>query len=441
LDTYQTASNKDFITGNPDVDPASPARIKVIGVGGGGCNAVNRMIDKGLRGVDYISVNTDAQALVGSRAENCIHIGSQSTRGLGAGGIPEMGRKAAEESENSLFRALEGADMVFVTAGMGGGTGTGASPVVARIAKAVGALTIGIVTLPFSFEGKRRSANAELGVAQLKNQVDTLIAIPNDRLLQVADPHASLNNAFSMADDVLHQGIRAISELITVPGLINLDFADVRTIMQGGGAALMSIGSGKGEHRARQAAESAISNPLLDVTIHGAQGVLLNIMAGADVTLFEVNEAASIIREVAHPDANVIFGAVINPELKDEMRISIIATGFGIPAEVAPSDKHVPVSSQTANPPSQNRRASPGARPVQVERPVTQPVAAETAQASISNPSPRKISFADFTPAPADMEGSIQDTPNRPADDFTPRVVNTNDLDVPTFLRNRIRSR
>jgi cell division protein FtsZ len=277
------------------------ARIKVVGAGGGGCNAVNRMISKGLHGVEFIAVNTDAQALAYSQADQCIHIGDKVTRGLGAGGVPEMGRRAAEESAGVLQSAIGSADMVFVTAGMGGGTGTGSAPVVAKVARAMGALTIGIVTMPFSFEGKRRAENAADGVAALRDQVDTLIMIPNDRLLQAVDQRVSLVNAFGLADDVLHQGIQAISELITVPGLINLDFADVRAIMKDGGAALMSVGRGKGEHRGRIAAEAAIANPLLDVTIHGAQGILLNIMGGPDMTLFEVNEGQPW-SAIAHPD-------------------------------------------------------------------------------------------------------------------------------------------
>ncbi len=434
----------------------SPARIKVIGVGGGGCNAVNRMIAKGLRGVEFYAANTDAQALARSGAENCIHIGGGTTRGLGAGGLPEIGRKAAEESEAALFKALDGADMVFVTAGMGGGTGTGAAPVVSRIAKSLGALTIGIVTQPFSFEGKRRAANAEMGIANLKSQVDTLIVIPNDRLLQVVDLRASLNSAFSVADDVLHQGIQAISELITVPGLINLDFADVRTIMQGGGAALMSIGHGKGDGRARLAAEGAISNPLLDVTIHGAQGVLLNIMAGSDVTLFEVNEAASIIREVAHPEANVIFGAVINPEMKEEMRISIIATGFGKACE--PLGTARPLIAIPQESPSRQPADSLGADRVRTNSPLRRalasplPAAARQSAAKLASPNPapakpaapRTVTFDDLLAAPVagEEEAPLPLTaPGANQPDFTPRIVNTDDLDVPTFLRNRIRSR
>jgi len=312
------------------------AEIKVIGVGGGGTNAVNRMIDEGLRGVNFIAINTDAQALVHSRATNKIRIGDKITRGLGAGGDPAMGQKAAEESSEELYDALVGADMVFITAGMGGGTGTGAAPVVARIARETGALAIGVVTKPFMFEGTRRRAVAEEGLNRLKEQVDTLIIIPNDRLLEIVDKKSSLNVAFRTADDVLRQGIQGISELITVPGLINLDFADVKTIMGAGGAALMAVGRASGENRAVAAAEAAIRSPLLDVTIEGAKGVLFNVTGGEDLTLNDVYEAAEIVRRVADPDVNLIFGAVIDPTMKDELRVTVIATGFNAVAKRQP---------------------------------------------------------------------------------------------------------
>lgn len=304
------------------------AQIKVIGVGGGGSNAVNRMINEGLGGVEFIAVNTDNQALMLSKAKTRVRIGDKLTRGLGAGGNPEIGRKAAEESADDLLEVLRGADMVFIAAGMGGGTGTGAAPVVAQIAKELGALTIGVVTKPFTFEGARRTQSAELGIDNLKSQVDTLIVIPNDRLLQIAHKNATLQQAFSLADDVLRQGIQGISELITVPALINLDFADVRTIMSEGGAALMAVGRSDGDDRARKAAEAAISSGLLDVTIDGARGILFNITGGTDLSLFEVNEAAAIIKESAHPDCNMIFGAQIDESMGDEVRITVIATGF-----------------------------------------------------------------------------------------------------------------
>ena len=304
------------------------ARIKVIGVGGGGCNAVNRMIDEGIQGIEFIGVNTDGQALLFCKANKRVRIGEKITRGLGAGGIPEIGRKAAEESAEELYQVLKGSDMVFITAGMGGGTGTGASPIISQIAKEIGALTIGIVTRPFIFEGSQRMQAAEVGIANLKDQADTLIVIPNERLLEIVDKRASLQEAFQVADDVLRQGIQGISELITVPGLINLDFADVRTIMSEGGAALMAIGNASGEDRARVAAEMAISSHLLDITIDGARGILFNITGGHDLTLFEVNEAAAIIKESAHPDVNLIFGAVVDPNMSDEIHITVIATGF-----------------------------------------------------------------------------------------------------------------
>ncbi|HPR35028.1 MAG TPA: cell division protein FtsZ [Anaerolineaceae bacterium] len=307
------------------------ARIKVVGVGGGGCNAVNRMIAEGLQGIEFISINTDAQALLKSQAQTRVRIGDKSTRGLGAGGDPKIGQAAAEESAEELYEVLKGADMVFVTAGLGGGTGTGAAPVVAQIAKEIGALTIGVVTRPFSFEGAHRSRSAEQGAMRLKEHADTLIVIPNDRLLQIVNKNVGLNDAFRMADDVLRQGIQGISELITIPGLINLDFADVRTIMSEGGAALMAVGQASGEDRAKIAAEQAISSQLLDVTINGARGILFNVTGGTNLSLFEVNQAAAIIKETASQDVNLIFGAVIDENMGDNIRITVIATGFDRP--------------------------------------------------------------------------------------------------------------
>lgn len=304
------------------------ANIKVIGVGGGGNNGVNRMIASGLRGVEFITVNTDAQALYLSQAETKIQIGSKLTKGLGAGANPEVGNKAAEENRDELLSALRGADMVFVTAGMGGGTGTGAAPVVAEVAKEIGALTVGVVTKPFTFEGRKRLKQAEQGIANLKSKVDTLITIPNDRLLQVIEKQTSIVEAFRIADDVLRQGVQGISDLIAVPGLINLDFADVKTIMLETGTALMGIGSATGGSRAADAARMAISSPLLETSIEGARGVLLNITGGSSLGLFEVNEAAEIIAQAADPEANIIFGAVIDEALQDEVRVTVIATGF-----------------------------------------------------------------------------------------------------------------
>ena len=304
------------------------ARIKVVGVGGGGCNAVNRMIAEGLQGIEFIAINTDAQALLKSQAQTRVRIGDKATRGLGAGGDPKIGKAAAEESAEDLYEVLKGSDMVFVTAGMGGGTGTGAAPVVAQIAKEIGALTIGVVTRPFAFEGSHRAKAAEQGSMALKEHADTLIVIPNDRLLQIVTKNIGLNDAFRLADDVLRQGIQGISELITIPGLINLDFADVRTIMSEGGAALMAVGQASGEDRARLAAEQAISSQLLDVTINGARGILFNVTGGPNLSLFEVNQAAAIIKETASEDVNLIFGAVVDENMGDSIRITVIATGF-----------------------------------------------------------------------------------------------------------------
>ncbi len=304
------------------------ASIKVIGVGGGGNNAVNRMISAGLKGVEFISVNTDAQALQLAQTELKIQIGAKLTKGLGAGANPEIGQKAAEESRDEIIKCLKGADMVFVTAGMGGGTGTGAAPIVAEVAKEMGSLTVGVVTKPFTFEGRKRMTQAEAGIQNLKSKVDTLITIPNDRLLQVIDKHTSIVEAFRIADDVLRQGVQGISDLIAVPGLINLDFADVKTIMRDTGSALMGIGVSAGENRAAEAARIAISSPLLETSIEGARGVLLNITGGASLGLFEVNEAAEIIAQAADPEANIIFGAVIDERLEDEVRVTVIATGF-----------------------------------------------------------------------------------------------------------------
>jgi cell division protein FtsZ len=315
-------------SGAQSVQAESPAQIKVVGVGGGGQNAVNRMIAEGIAGVDFISINTDQQALMFSNAPIRVRIGDKVTRGLGAGGNPELGEKAAEESSDELYSIIKGADMVFITGGMGGGTGTGAAPVIARISKELGALTIGVVTRPFSFEGTPRARAAEAGIERLKEHVDTLIVIPNDRLLDIVDKRASLQQSFRTADDVLRQGIQGISEVITTPGLINLDFADVRAIMSEGGAALMAVGAASGEGRARTAAEQAITSNLLDVTIDGARGILFNITGGPDMSLFEVNEAASLIKTAAHPDCNVIFGAVIDESMKEQIRITVIATGF-----------------------------------------------------------------------------------------------------------------
>jgi cell division protein FtsZ len=378
------------------------ARIKVVGVGGGGCNAVNRMIDEGLQGIEFITINTDAQALLLSKASTRVRIGDKVTRGLGAGGQWEVGKKSAEESAEELYEVLKGSDMVFVTAGLGGGTGTGAAPIVAQIAKEVGALTIGVVTRPFTFEGTRRQQSAEAGIEKLKEHADTLIVIPNDRLLQIVDKRASLTEAFRVADDVLRQGIQGISELITVPGLINLDFADVRTIMSEGGAALMAVGKASGEDRARIAAEMAISSQLLDITIDGARGILFNVTGAPGLTLFEVNQAAAIIKETAHPDVNLIFGAVLDPNMGDEIRVTVIATGFDRPSSMR-STSQAPVVNE-------RRNKSEGPQTSQTPQRPTLPV---------------------------DRTERVQ-SPQPVPSIFETRLVNTDDLDVPPFLRNHM---
>ena len=365
------------------------ARIKVVGVGGGGCNAVNRMIEEGLNGIEFIAVNTDAQALLLSDAPTRVRIGDKITRGLGAGSDPEIGQKAAEESAEDLYEVLKGSDMVFVTAGLGGGTGTGAAPIVSQISNEIGALTIGVVTRPFTFEGSRRLKAAELGIDNLKEQADTLIVIPNDRLLQIVDKRAGLKEAFSVADDVLRQGIQGISELITIPGLINLDFADVRAIMSEGGAALMAVGKASGENRAREAAEMAISSELLDITIDGARGILFNVTGGSDLTLYEVTESAAIIKETAHPDVNMIFGAVIDPNMDEEIRLTVIATGF---------DR------------STHRQVDE--RKMRLEQIQT-----------IQRPGEQEDRRSLMTSVGAE---------------FQPRMINTDDMDVPAFLRKRV---
>ncbi|HQA47404.1 MAG: cell division protein FtsZ [Clostridiales bacterium] len=311
-----------------DMENNQFAVIKVIGVGGGGSNAVNRMIDAGLKGVEFVAINTDRQALLLSNASQKIQIGEKLTKGLGAGANPEIGQKAAEESREIIENVIQGSDMVFITAGMGGGTGTGAAPIIADIAKQLGILTVGVVTKPFTFEGRKRALHAEEGIKDLKEKVDTLVIIPNDRLLQISEKKTSMIEAFKTADDVLRQGVQGISDLIAVPGLVNLDFADVKTIMLNTGMAHMGIGCSNGENRAVEAAKQAIQSPLLETSIDGAKGVLLNITGGPNLGLFEVNEAAELVSQSADPDANIIFGAVIDEDLKDEIRITVIATGF-----------------------------------------------------------------------------------------------------------------
>lgn len=316
--------------------PSNVAKIKVIGVGGGGCNAVNRMIQGNVVGVEFWQINTDAQALAQSMVTNCLQIGQKLTRGLGAGGNPAIGQKAAEESRDEIAKTLENTDLVFITAGMGGGTGTGAAPIVAEIAKEMGCLTVGVVTRPFTFEGRRRTTQAEDGIQALEGKVDTLIVIPNNKLLSVIPPETPLQESFRMADDTLRQGVQGISDIITIPGLVNVDFADVRAVMADAGSALMGIGIGSGKSRAKEGAVSAISSPLLESSIQGATGVVINITGGSDLTLHEVNTAAETIYEIVDPNANIIFGAVIDDTMQGEIRITVIATGFSSEPRVAP---------------------------------------------------------------------------------------------------------
>lgn len=355
-----------------DTNDDALAVIKVIGVGGGGNNAVNRMIEHGVQGVEFIAVNTDAQALKLSSAEIKLQIGAKSTRGLGAGANPEVGKKAAEESKEQLEEALAGADMVFVTAGMGGGTGTGAAPVIAQIARDLGALTVGVVTRPFTFEGRKRQSQALAGTQAMKEAVDTLIVIPNDRLLEIVDKSTPMLEAFREADNVLRQGVQGISDLIATPGLINLDFADVKTIMSNKGSALMGIGIASGETRAVEAAKKAVSSPLLETSITGAKGVLMNITGGASLSLFEVQEAAAIVASASDEDVNIIFGSVINDDLKDEIVVTVIATDFN-EAAVVPDPRQMmrPGLNQTARPQQVQQSPQPVQQPVQEETATT----------------------------------------------------------------------
>jgi len=374
------------------------AVIKVVGVGGGGVNAVNRMIDLGLRGVEFIAVNTDAQALLMSDADVKLDVGRELTRGLGAGADPEVGRRAAEDHAEEIEQALTGADMVFVTAGEGGGTGTGGAPVVARIAKSIGALTIGVVTKPFSFEGRRRQSQAEAGVAKLKEEVDTLIVVPNDRLLEISDRGISMIEAFATADQVLLAGVQGITDLITTPGLINLDFADVKSVMQGAGSALMGIGSARGADRAIKAAELAVESPLLEASIEGAHGVLLSIQGGSNLGIFEIHDAADLVKEAAHPEANIIFGTVIDDTLGDEVRVTVIAAGF---------DGGSP---------------SPRLEPMVVERPAANPLPEVRLDGKSEEESAEQAKPA--APAPAPVMSSIE-----------PAFSDDSDLDIPEFLK------
>ncbi|CAM2971256.1 cell division protein FtsZ [Prescottella defluvii] len=403
------------------------AVIKVVGIGGGGVNAVNRMIEQGLKGVEFIAVNTDAQALLMSDADVKLDVGRELTRGLGAGADPEVGRKAAEDHKDEIEEVLKGADMVFVTAGEGGGTGTGGAPVVASIARKLGALTIGVVTRPFSFEGKRRGAQAESGISALRESCDTLIVIPNDRLLQLGDAAVSLMDAFRSADEVLLNGVQGITDLITTPGLINVDFADVKSVMSGAGSALMGIGSSRGEGRSIKAAETAINSPLLEASMEGARGVLLSIAGGSDLGLFEINEAASLVQEAAHIDANIIFGTVIDDSLGDEVRVTVIAAGFD---GGAPAKRPLEVQSAIGR---GNIGAGRAGEVGQSERPVAgEPApAAHAAPAAPAAPVPPREPVAAPTGSTLPpLGGSVSravPVSNEEAED--------DDVDVPSFMR------
>jgi cell division protein FtsZ len=411
------------------------AVIKVAGIGGGGVNAVNRMIEVGLNGVEFIAVNTDAQALLMSDADVKLDIGRELTRGLGAGANPEVGRKAAEDHRAEIEEVLKWADMVFVTAGEGGGTGTGGAPVVANIARKLGALTIGVVTRPFTFEGKRRANQAEDGIAELRNECDTLIVIPNDRLLQLGDVNVTLMDAFRSADEVLLSGVQGITDLITTPGLINLDFADVKSVMSGAGSALMGIGSARGEGRSVQAAEKAINSPLLEASMEGAHGVLLSIAGGSDLGLFEINEAASLVQESAHPEANIIFGTVIDDSLGDEVRVTVIAAGFdsGVPSHKKLDPKPVtarPVASgqagqvgQTSRPPPLS--SPPGGSTAAGSAAVGPATGSRSVTAPVRRSAPNPAAWAPAT------GGAKSARPVPVTEDFD----DDDDVDVPPFMR------
>ncbi len=390
------------------------AVIKVVGIGGGGVNAVNRMIEVGLKGVEFIAINTDAQALLMSDADVKLDVGRDSTRGLGAGANPEIGKQAAEDHAEEIEAAIKGADMVFVTAGEGGGTGTGGAPVVARIARSLGALTIGVVTRPFKFEGRNRSGQADAGIQALRDEVDTLIVIPNDRLLSISDPNVSLLDSFRQADQVLHQGVSGITDLITTPGLINLDFADVKSVMSDAGSALMGIGSARGEHRAAVAAESAVSSPLLEASIEGARGVLLSIAGGSDLGLFEINEAAGLVADAVHPDANIIFGAVIDDALGDEVRVTVIAAGF---------DGGEPMLRDATKPALLRENPAPS------DPPVAPPAAAAPPTAESYLPPDPYLDGGRPSLPPRDGAGNRTVPPEPMPADYG------DDLDVPDFLR------
>jgi cell division protein FtsZ len=418
------------------------AVIKVVGIGGGGVNAVNRMIEVGLKGVEFIAINTDAQALLMSDADVKLDVGRELTRGLGAGAQPDVGRQAAEDHREEIEEVLKGADMVFVTAGEGGGTGTGGAPVVASIARKLGALTIGVVTRPFAFEGKRRAVQAESGIEELRNECDTLIVIPNDRLLQLGDRNVSVMDAFRTADQVLLSGVQGITDLITTPGLINLDFADVKSVMSGAGSALMGIGSARGDNRALLAAEQAIASPLLEASMEGAHGVLLSISGGSDLGLFEINEAASLVSDAAHPDANIIFGAVIDDALGDEVRVTVIAAGFDSGKPNVRKDgaaATVPGSQSNGSVPS---GLSPHRRPAMAPmNPVAAPAPQGSGERLAPAPQAQAAPAARPAPAPAPQGGGITVPPLPPI----PSAINgrrplsnedfEEELDIPEFLK------
>ncbi|KRF44635.1 cell division protein FtsZ [Terrabacter sp. Soil811] len=420
------------------------AVIKVVGIGGGGVNAINRMIEVGLKGVEFIAINTDAQALLMSDADVKLDVGRELTRGLGAGADPEVGKKAAEDHSEEIEEVLKGADMVFVTAGEGGGTGTGGAPVVARIARELGALTIGVVTRPFTFEGRRRANQAESGIGSLREEVDTLIVIPNDRLLSISDRNVSMMDAFRSADQVLLSGVQGITDLITTPGLINLDFADVKSVMQGAGSALMGIGSARGEDRAVQAAELAISSPLLEASIDGAHGVLLSVQGGSDLGLFEINEAARLVQEAAHPEANIIFGAVIDDALGDEVRVTVIAAGFDSGGPSQRHDDRALGQVMGRSQPAQQRPASPAPQSAPqhsngVPQTAPQQAAPQQAQAApVHHQQPAQQLPTQQPAAPAQQPQHHAPAPAAQPVQQPPRQVTFDegdDLDVPDFLK------
>jgi len=420
------------------------AVIKVVGIGGGGVNAINRMIEVGLKGVEFIAINTDAQALLMSDADVKLDVGRELTRGLGAGADPEVGKKAAEDHSEEIEEVLKGADMVFVTAGEGGGTGTGGAPVVARIARELGALTIGVVTRPFTFEGRRRANQAESGIGSLREEVDTLIVIPNDRLLSISDRNVSMMDAFRSADQVLLSGVQGITDLITTPGLINLDFADVKSVMQGAGSALMGIGSARGEDRAVQAAELAISSPLLEASIDGAHGVLLSVQGGSDLGLFEINEAARLVQEAAHPEANIIFGAVIDDALGDEVRVTVIAAGFDSGGPSQRHDDRALGQVMGRSQPAQQRPATPAPQSVPqhsngVPQAAPQQAAHQQAQpAPVHHQQPAQQLPTQQPAAPAQQPQHHAPAPAAQPVQQPPRQVtfdDGDDLDVPDFLK------